>query len=200
MKAPRISARAVQEDSFADLDIEHHDHDHDQLPNAEELKSNTLPMNKRRRTLFLIGIAGLVVILVILIPLSVRYSQNNAQTTQSSSSRFQQTTAFLLDYVDHVSLSTPGSPQHRAAEWMADGDELQLPLERGSQAFLQRFALATVFYATQGDTAWAHELKFLSGVQECGWNVDFIGDNNSTITMGVVCNNNDSVNELVIRK
>jgi hypothetical protein len=195
MEAPRISSRAVQEDSFADLDIDHHDHD--QLPNAEELKSSTLPMNKRRRTLLLIG---LVVLLVILIPLSVRYSQNNAQSTQSSSSRFQQTTTFLLDYVDHVSLSKPGSPQRRAAEWMADEDKLQLPLDRGSQAFLQRYALATVFYATQGDTAWAHKLKFLSGVHECGWNVDFIGDGNSAVTLGVICNNNDIVNELVIRK
>jgi hypothetical protein len=202
MEAPRISSRAVQEDSFADLDIERHDHD--QLPNAEELKSSTLITNKRRRTLLLIGIVGIFVLLVILIPLSVHYSQTNAQSTETttSSPRFQQTTAFLLeqDYVDHDALSTPGSPQRRAAEWMADEDELQLSLEGKSHAFLQRYALATIFYATQGDTAWAHQLKFLSGVQECGWNVDFIGDNNSTITMGVVCNNDNSVNELVIRK
>ena len=201
MEAPRSSDHAVQDDSFEDLYIERHDHDHDQLPNAEELKSSMLPTSKRRRTLLLIGIVGVVVFLVILIPLSVHYNQNNAQSTQSSSPRFQQTTAFLLDYVDQVSLSTPGSPQRRAAEWMAEVDELQLPLNQKTQAFLQRYALATIFYATQGDIAWAHKLKFLSGVQECGWNVHFTGDNNSTFTMGVLCNNDDdSVSELLIRK
>jgi Leucine-rich repeat (LRR) protein len=203
MAPPRISARAVQEDGFADLALEQNGHDHDQLPNVEELKS--IPNRKRRScsTLLIIGIAGLVVLLIVLIPLSVKYSQNkNNAASPEASARMRQTTAFLLDYMDHASLSTAGSPQHRAAQWMADTDELQLPLEReSSPAFLQRFALATLFFATQGDTTWTHKINFLSNQHECDWNANFVRDDNITVLMGVMCNEkNGTVNQLFIRK
>jgi hypothetical protein len=206
MAPPKISARAVQDDSFADLALESNEHDHDQLPNAEELKSISNAIahhhHRRRCSLIFIVVFGLSVLLLltVLIPLSVKYSQNDDEST-STSTRMRQTTAFLLDFVDHTSLSKPGSPQHRAAQWMADTDELQLPLAReSSQAFLQRFALATLFYATQGDTAWNHKLKFLSNQHECDWN-DGNGNTNATQPMGVMCNEkNGTVTKLIIRE
>ena len=207
MPFPNISARAVRDDGFSDLELDNNgQRQHDQLPNAEEVRFNILPTNKHRRNLILAGITGLVVLLVIILPWSAASrNKNNSSSSSSSmqgastSSRMTQTVAYLLDYVNHTPLSTIGTPQRRAAEWMADHDPLQYPLERGGR-FLQRYALVVFFYSTQGDIMWQHKLNFLSDRDECDWNADFTRDDDVDVTMGVQCNENGSVQELVIRK
>ena len=75
-------------------------------------------------------------------------------------------------------LTNPQSPQYRAALWMAEEDEhpatanLTYPLNQTSLdllQFRQRYALATLYYATDGDE-WADRCKFLSPtLHVCDW-------------------------------
>ena len=65
---------------------------------------------------------------------------------------------------------TAGTDQHRAFGWLVDTDPLQLTPD-GTPAMdrriLQRYALSTLFFATEGDT-WGNKNNWLSG-DECGF-------------------------------
>lgn len=173
--------------------VTHGDHS---LPSAEEVRVGIVPSSINKRKALLIGsLVTIVLVLVVLVPVGI--SRNNKSddgitVDSSSSSRFQETITFLLDYVDHKSLSTQGSPQFRAAEWMADIDPQLLPLQRGGR-FLQRYALIVFYYATQGAITWTHQLGFLTNTHECDWNYKV-----NDVTMGAICDDNLVVKQLVI--
>jgi hypothetical protein len=62
-------------------------------------------------------------------------------------------------------LSDPSSPQYRAFGWLA----LNRNLESYSEARrLQRYALATLYYSTNGDE-WLNKGNWMSDANECGW-------------------------------
>ena len=68
------------------------------------------------------------------------------------------------------------TPQSRAIEWLINNDSLQLC--PGDATFVQRYSLAVLYYATNGDS-WQRcsqnestacgGARFLSGVSECQW-------------------------------
>ena len=205
MPSPNIGARAVNDDHFADVELHPqrniHGHDDHSLPSAEEVRIGILPTTtNKRKVLVLSVLAGIAILFVIVIPTSVvrHGNKNNApEANMSQPSRFQETLAFLSEYVDNIAINTQGSPQFRAAEWMADDDPMRLPLERGGQ-FLQRYALVVFYHATQGESAWTHQLKFLTANDECDWNFDFTKDDGKVVTLGVLCDDNSVVKQLVI--
>lgn len=61
------------------------------------------------------------------------------------------------------------TPQSMAAYWLANEDPLQVSLDGDSVALRQRYALAVLYYQSNG-TSWKNSFKFLSGVSECHWN------------------------------
>ena len=64
-----------------------------------------------------------------------------------------------------------GSPQSKAANWMAAFDRMEVPVPEEYtpySEFIQRYALAVFFYSTNG-SEWDEGLKFLSSEHECGW-------------------------------
>ncbi len=63
------------------------------------------------------------------------------------------------------------SPQYKALDWMAFQDTLKMIPEdaASTQKFIQRYALAVVYYAT-GGLNWHEQVHFLSGMDECSWN------------------------------
>jgi hypothetical protein len=205
--SPQIGARAVSDDGFKDveLDPQHQDmhmrtHGDHSLPTPEEVRFGVSSFQKMPKRKALAILAGVMVALVLVITIPIGISRRNTtQDFEQKSSRFQETITYLLDYVDHGSLAKQGSPQFRAAEWMADDDTLALPLERGGQ-FLQRYALVVFYYATQGDVTWSHQLKFLTNTHECNWKYDAIDDDGNDVTLGVFCDDNDVVQQLVIGK
>ena len=88
----------------------------------------------------------------------------------------------------------PESPQYRALNWISNSDNytinnVEIPVER----IVQRYSLATFYYATGGDSEdvqknqWKKNYNFLSNKSECLWNEDYRGiscySNSSKVSM-----------------
>ena len=96
--------------------------------------------------------------------------------------------SMLLDFfhtvpgVDVVALQNSTSPQHRAIHWLADNDGLKLTPSDDPSYLIERYALVTLYYATNAD----HEAVtmgsrvWLSETTHCEWG-------------GVVCPVNSNV-------
>ena len=73
-------------------------------------------------------------------------------------------------------MRTSGTPQHKALKWISREDTLRVPIPSNpedlgttkARKFVQRYALATFYYATEGDS-WFYPFSFLSGKDECEW-------------------------------
>lgn len=71
----------------------------------------------------------------------------------------------LPDYT-LVALTDPNSPQSQALEWLRNNTNLEsYPVSRR----LQRFSLATLYFATAGLQRWSNNQDWLSDVNECLW-------------------------------
>jgi hypothetical protein len=74
-----------------------------------------------------------------------------------------------LEYLseDPSVFEDPSSPQSMALKWLVDNsDEAQL----GSGVRREsRYALAVLYFATEGGTLWKDDLQFLSSAHECAW-------------------------------
>ena len=70
------------------------------------------------------------------------------------------------------SLKDHSSPQHAAYGWLLQDTKqnLNLPNDR----ILQRYALATLYYSTNGDS-WSVSNNWLSSQNECTWYTSFVG-------------------------
>lgn len=78
--------------------------------------------------------------------------------------------------------------EHEALVWLADSDPMRLDPTTPLEEILQRFALANLYFATNGDE-WKDQLNFVSKKNVCKWN-----DRSS----GVFCNDNNQVANLVL--
>jgi hypothetical protein len=65
------------------------------------------------------------------------------------------------------------SPQFLAAQWLAHGDEMKLPIPNAKDwTYDQRYAL-TVLYFSLGGPEWTYQLNFLSAGHVCTWFREF---------------------------
>jgi len=100
-------------------------------------------------------------------------------------------------------LADAGSPQHRAARWIAnfDAERLDVPSspadEQDYLRFIQRYSLVVLYYALGGEK-WAGQLNFLSDDHECGWNEEIPDENREIFAVGVSCNTLLHVDSLLI--
>jgi hypothetical protein len=63
------------------------------------------------------------------------------------------------------------SPQAMAFDWIVNTDEAQLTVETASVLEItERFAAATLYFATGGPSSWVSSLGFLSNDSICNWN------------------------------
>jgi Leucine-rich repeat (LRR) protein len=73
------------------------------------------------------------------------------------------------------SLRNESSPQRRAYEWATEVDQVPMmeaptDVTRRLERMVRRFALATLFYATGGDSVWTYQRGWLnSTTSECQW-------------------------------
>lgn len=90
-------------------------------------------------------------------------------------------TAFVITASGVLVLLDPQSPQFRAYQWILNDDPLQL-LASDMPQMLQRYTLATLYYATDGENSWNScgppsgntpcsniMQRYLSGGPECMW-------------------------------
>jgi hypothetical protein len=69
-----------------------------------------------------------------------------------------------------TTLKDTSSPQYRAAEWMAEEDQLITSPMDNLTRFAQRYAMVTFYYSTGGDVSWKRQANFLSpDVDICQW-------------------------------
>ena len=65
---------------------------------------------------------------------------------------------------------------------------MKIPTEEYEYTFIQRYALAVLFFSTGGDTHWTWKLNFLTGWHECAWYDKFqIQNLQQEFVFGVLC-------------
>ena len=183
------------------------------LPTAEELKNlqNFIEDEKnrvsrkalcsiRKKHIFA---ALLVALLIVVVTISVVVSRNG-----DGNSREKDVINFLSDnFADRTALEERDSPQKRAAKWIADQDEMKLPVPSSSEyevayKFVQRYALAVLFFAWSGEDKWTFKYQFLSASDECDWNykLSTTGEYQKEFDLGVKCNDDHEVDYMFMRK
>ena len=89
-------------------------------------------------------------------------------------------------------LSTEGSPQQQALDFLAVRDGYAMDIPTGSKdtpegyAFMTRYVLSTLFFSTRG-SAWTFDLNFLKPVGTCAWYSVLQYVDMSTEYRGVAC-------------
>jgi len=73
----------------------------------------------------------------------------------------------LLGVTSELSLSTPGSAQNAATCWLLFEDPKKM--KASNSQFLQRYALAVFWFATDGKGHWQVKTDWMSGKDECSW-------------------------------
>jgi len=89
------------------------------------------------------------------------------------------------------SLNVAGTPQRDAFDWITSSVDQQLELF-STDRLLQRYALATLFYATMGDQ-WSENTNWLTMTPECEWY-------SSASSNDPICNDNDELTVLDLRQ
>jgi Leucine-rich repeat (LRR) protein len=169
---------------------------------------------------FLIVIVVLVVIIVIAVTVRNKHeaARNASPTTQNADSqkmnahikgintqkRKEDIIAFLIDQsvTSHYDLDDPNTPQSKAVDWLAQYDLLVRPVPtkvHSRQRFVQRYALATLYYALSGEE-WTKKYKFLSSEDECGWFEEVPVSNYAAqdTAFGITCDPNLAVQSLFV--
>ncbi|CAJ1953693.1 unnamed protein product [Cylindrotheca closterium] len=97
-------------------------------------------------------------------------------------------------------LAEKGSPQNRAAHWIAnyDAERVDIPSrDEDPGRLIQRYSLAVLYYALGGES-WSTQLNFLASDHECGWNEEIPDENKEVFAVGVSCNPELLVDSLLI--
>jgi len=192
------------------------------LPTADEIKNlqsfiqdeqskNKLVLTKRQ----MIMMGGMLGCLFIVIIMSMSIGISNAKSS-SSSSRQMEVIYYLSDnFADRKSFDVKDSPQNRAAKWIADEDALNLDTPASTKyedayRFVQRYALAVLYFAWKGDETWTYKFQFLSEQDECDWNYQYStingtdtdddDDDGDVFELGVKCNDEGEIDYIFMRK
>jgi len=76
----------------------------------------------------------------------------------------------IMPYLQKMSgpkvLKDDASPQNNALEWLQSKDAFT---SVSTDQLVQRYVLATFYYATKGSSAWDHQTNWLTPVNECSW-------------------------------
>lgn len=106
--------------------------------------------------------------------------------------RKSQTLSILSGVSDAALLTTPGTPQYTALEWLLEYDEFEACPDTNACTLTQRYVMALFYYSTEGDS-WTTcsasdttcpNTPFLSPVDECEW-------------IGLTCNPAKCMTEIV---
>jgi hypothetical protein len=179
--------RPVNQDLQDELSI------HDQLPSVDEIKmSSGAGANHnhclRNFALSLLVIAVIVAVAVPAVVMTQEDRQNSGKSLFGQSPRVGRLNQ-VHNYLDTMKVSqksvltTAGTPQYLASLWMAGEDDYQMEIpnvEDGVQnEFVERYALAVLFYAT-GGPRWDFSMNFLSSKDQhvCEWYSDFNTEEN----------------------
>lgn len=151
-----------------------------------EKKSSFVTSSKKRLRIFLLTLTLAVAALIAGIVVFTLRRQNKPkngtdQLVSINDNKRAEEIRNLLTLTPSSDLETEGSPQHLALKWIVDEDPLAISLE-SDDAIRERFAAATLHFATNGPEKWNESLGFLSNNSICSWNIDSVEESN-----GIFC-------------
>ncbi|CAB9499034.1 Leucine Rich Repeat [Seminavis robusta] len=152
------------------------------LPQAQDYSMGSETQRKTEQLeklwkigLLLMGVAGLVV-MVILVTLLVGNKKDDKMSptmpvptnpsTSAPTMSLEGTIKVLLEEDTLVALENPVSPQSRAFEWLLEDPNLH---SYSDARIKQKFALASLYYATSGETWWDNTSWLNHSIHECEW-------------------------------
>ena len=183
------------------------------LPTADEVKNlqnfiddeqkKSKPALTKRQMYILGGFLGSL--FIIIMSMSIAIAKNNQSS--KGPTRVNEVVNYLSDsFADRSSLEAKDSPQKRAAKWIADEDKMNMNLPATTNyedafKFVQRYALAVLYFALSGEEKWIFNYQFLSEQDECDWNYKYKnGDSDDAFELGVKCNDDGEIDYLFMRK
>jgi hypothetical protein len=182
----------------------------------EEEKHET----KQQRIIILSQLVSLTILIVTAVQVWAQISQEPKSLTPEDISMptptpspsagntraFDSIATFLSTFttVDDQHFQDPTKPQYQAISWMADIDTLDYSIPESSKVdgyfdFIQRYALAVLFYATNGNQ-WDDSSYFLQSTHACTWNYQALMTKDAVMNVGVKCNGRKEVTALILRK
>ena len=199
---------------------------HDQLPSVDEAKINLdasqnlnqqVPTKTIKYAICVVFAAALVLALLLTAVLvsslgkSVLHIPDSdpgipsdiflpEKQPEPEDSRYAQMTEVLKSVSDVSNLETQGSPQYLAASWIVNQDSLRVSTSQ-PEKLIQRYVLSLMYFTLGKNSEWKKNLGFLSGKDECTWN---IAEPSAVVTdikiAGVLCNDKGKVTQLNFRK
>jgi hypothetical protein len=191
---------AVDNLDLEDLEV------HDQLPSAEECKTDLISNQTGYfpKTWKTCGILSFMAILLFVGFTVALVGQ--ASVVESRAYDHLHRTEDIIQFLFKNKI-TPlpllrdaGSAQHRAAIFVGDVDPYQMELTSDNAArFVERYALATIWYHFRGQE-WNYPLEFMTATDVCEWHTRFYTASGNSINEGVMCDANGYVTKLILRK
>jgi hypothetical protein len=118
--------------------------------------SNSAPVKRNWRRIWIIAGLGISLIIVAIVLGVVVAGGDSEQTARARPSvltgRQEMMDEIISKGTDQALFQVPTSAQYKARQWLLYSDTLQFEMIEGK--VLQRFALATFYYATNGDESW----------------------------------------------
>jgi len=170
--------------------------------------------NKRR----LFRAVSVAVILAVIIGVSVGISSRKSKSSSAAGvtsgddnePRFEEVKDFLTFLTPKAVLEEEGTPQNKAAKWVADEDVFRLRIPESTEYdesfhFFQRYILAVFYHALDGPN-WDHQMQFLTETSVCNWNYELKtrdpvpGTDQNDWILGVQCNGDKEVEHIFMRK
>ena len=166
---------------------------HDQLPSIKEAKMTTPPscLHLNKFKVWAVVLVGLVIISV-----GVLITQRNKQ--RQPPDRLSAIISFLAknQISPALLLTDQSSPQHRAAQFLANGDAYNMALnEITSRRFVERYVLAVLWYQLNG-SQWTYKAKFMSAQDHCNWFENLKSTSGNALHEGVLCDSDGYVSAL----
>jgi len=207
---------APHSSSFSDIPIESGDHG-SSLPAPEEARMNS-PRARGGVSIFPLILLATLVILALVLGLSLGLTKNQrhgSPSVESTSgvtrnSNINQVIEFLTTtgISSSASLSNTASNQYHAAEWLAEVDQLNLPIPSPmtlgtaeGYRYGARYILTLLWFALGGNT-WDVQIGFLLEIDACLWNslvpYQTAAGTTQLFRTGVYCDNNGFPFSLVL--
>ena len=178
------------------------------VPESEYKSNNIFDWTRRHK--LLASVTSLVFLAVIMSSVFGTGNRRNSgdRSNLKLSPRFQQALPIVTNITSEEILYDWTTPQYKALVWLADIDPAQLDFSMSSSSsmlvreggnrprILQRYALAVLFFATQGQY-WNNTYGFLSEWDECQW-ADY--DSSGEVAGIASCSGDGLVTSLLLGK
>ena len=184
--------------------------------NEHSMEQQNLEKQGQRRRVLLGIVALLTVLIVAAVVVGILTSKigklpakhltpEGRSRTVANHRTFDSIATFLRTFttIDDRYFQDTTKPQHQAISWMADIDTYAYSIpeskkDDGYFDFVQRYALAVLFYATNG-RKWDDSSYFLKSTHACSWNYEIPFIENEAMKVGVTCDRMKEVTALIMR-